>query len=61
MRTSSPTGDEYRQRRFVPTGDECDGIVMFDNTAPSDADIDALLHRLAQPHEQPAAGASRSA
>ncbi|QQK01205.1 ATP-binding protein [Burkholderia anthina] len=41
--------DEYRQRRFVPTGDECDGIVMFDNTAPSDADIETLLYRIAPP------------
>ena len=44
--------DEYRQRRFVPTGHECDGIVMFDNTAPSDADIDALLYRIAPPAPQ---------
>ncbi|WP_261544622.1 AAA family ATPase [Burkholderia multivorans] len=41
--------DEYRQRRFVPTGSECDGIVMFDNTAPSDADVDALLLRIVPP------------
>ena len=41
--------DEYRQRRFVPTGDECDGIVMFDNTAPSDADVETLLYRIAPP------------
>ena len=41
--------DEYRQRRFVPTGHECDGIVMFDNTAPSDADVEALLYRIAPP------------
>ena len=40
--------DEYRQRRFVPTGHECDGIVMFDNTAPSDADVEAAVpHRAA--------------
>lgn len=41
--------DEYRQRRFVPTGNECDGIVMFDNTAPSDADVAALLYRIVPP------------
>jgi len=38
--------DAYRQRRFMPTGPECDGLVMFDNTASTDADIDALLQRI---------------
>ncbi len=35
--------DEYRQRRFVPSGDMCNDLLMFDNTAPSAADHDALL------------------
>jgi predicted kinase len=39
--------DEYRQRRFVPTGAECDGLTIFDCSAPTDADVDALLHRIA--------------
>jgi predicted kinase len=39
--------DEYRQRRFVPSGAANDGLLMFDNTAPAAADIDALLHALA--------------
>ena len=38
--------DEYRQRRFVPSGAACDGLLMFDNTAPTQADYDALLARL---------------
>ncbi|WP_323118661.1 AAA family ATPase [Burkholderia alba] len=41
--------EEYRQRRFVPAGDECKGLLMFDNTAPSAADVDALLHALVPP------------
>nr|WP_205193155.1 MULTISPECIES: ATP-binding protein [Burkholderiaceae] len=38
--------DEYRQRRFVPSGAACDDLLMFDNTAPTQADYDALLARL---------------
>jgi predicted kinase len=38
--------DEYRQRRFVPSGDMCSDLLMFDNTAPSAADHDALLTRI---------------
>jgi predicted kinase len=40
--------DEYRQRRFVPSGDACDGLLVFDNTAPTPADYDALLARIVQ-------------
>lgn len=47
--------DEYRQRRFIPTGEQCEGLLMFDNTAPSDADIDALRDHIAPP---PARGVS---
>ncbi|MCC8391597.1 ATP-binding protein [Paraburkholderia sp. MMS20-SJTR3] len=39
--------DEYRQRRFVPSGAARDDLLMFDNTAPEAADYDALLARLA--------------
>jgi hypothetical protein len=38
--------DEYRQRRFVPSGAASQGLLMFDNTAPIAADFDALLHAL---------------
>ncbi|CAH2894845.1 MAG: Phosphate starvation-inducible protein PhoH, predicted ATPase [uncultured Paraburkholderia sp.] len=38
--------DEYRQRRFVPSGDMCNDLLMFDNTAPAAADHDALLARI---------------
>ena len=38
--------DEYRQRRFVPSGAACDDLLIFDNTAPTQADYDALLARL---------------
>lgn len=38
--------DEYRQRRFMPSGDAVDGLLLFDTTAPADADYDALLHRI---------------
>ncbi|CAD6521107.1 hypothetical protein LMG28727_01555 [Paraburkholderia kirstenboschensis] len=38
--------DEYRQRRFVPSGDMCNDLLMFDNTSPSAADHDALLARI---------------
>ncbi|WP_431819324.1 AAA family ATPase [Burkholderia sp. F1] len=45
--------DEYRQRRFVPTGAECDGLVMFDNTTATDADVAALLARIVPPPQAP--------
>jgi predicted kinase len=35
--------EEYRQRRFVPQGAACEGVLMFDTTAPHAADYDALL------------------
>jgi predicted kinase len=38
--------DEYRQRRFVPSGDICDDLLMFDNTAPTSADHETLLARI---------------
>ncbi|WNC91408.1 ATP-binding protein [Paraburkholderia sp. FT54] len=38
--------DEYRQRRFVPSGDICNDLLMFDNTAPTAADHEALLARI---------------
>lgn len=38
--------DEYRQRRFVPEGEAREGLLMFDTTAPSAADHDALLARI---------------
>ncbi len=38
--------DEYRQRRFMPTGAAREGLLMFDNTAPTEADFDALLRTL---------------
>ncbi|MBI0328399.1 AAA family ATPase [Burkholderia plantarii] len=41
--------DEYRQRRFVPDGAACEGLLRFDNTAPDGADIEALMHRLVPP------------
>lgn len=40
--------DEYRQRRFVPSGAAREGLLMFDNTAPTAADFDALLHHITQ-------------
>jgi len=40
--------DEYRQRRFVPSGAAREGLIMFDNTAPSTADFDALLRAIVQ-------------
>jgi predicted kinase len=43
--------DEYRQRRFMPEGAMCDGLLMFDNTAPIPADEAALLTRIVgEPH-----------
>jgi predicted kinase len=38
--------DEYRQRRFQPSGAICDDLLMFDNTAPTSADYEALLARI---------------
>lgn len=38
--------DEYRQRRFEPSGDIRDDLLMFDNTAPASADYEALLARI---------------
>ncbi len=40
--------DEYRQRRFMPTGEVKEGLLMFDNTSPTQADFDALLAALVQ-------------
>jgi predicted kinase len=38
--------DEYRQRRFMPSGAALDGLLLFDTTAPTEADYDALLQRI---------------
>ncbi|MBN3852932.1 MULTISPECIES: AAA family ATPase [unclassified Paraburkholderia] len=38
--------DEYRQRRFEPEGAQRDDLIVFDTTAPTPADYDALLDRL---------------
>lgn len=38
--------DEYRQRRFQPEAAEYPELVMFDNTAPTEAERVALLDRL---------------
>jgi predicted kinase len=38
--------DEYRQRRFMPSGEICEDLLMFDNTAPTHADYEALLARI---------------
>lgn len=38
--------DDYRPRRFMPSGDALDGLLLFDNTAPGPADYDALLRRI---------------
>lgn len=38
--------DEYRQRRFAPDRDLCNDLVIFDNTAPTSADYEALLARI---------------
>jgi predicted kinase len=40
--------DEYRQRRFVPSAAQLDGVAVFDNTAPTQADFDALRERIAK-------------
>ncbi|WP_144138565.1 AAA family ATPase [Paraburkholderia sp. BCC1884] len=38
--------NEYRQRRFVPDGEMSVDLLMFDNTAPTASDYEALLARL---------------
>ncbi|MGF6967710.1 putative kinase [Paraburkholderia sp. WC7.3g] len=38
--------DDYRQRRFMPSGASRDGLLMFDNTAPESADYEALVARI---------------
>jgi predicted kinase len=38
--------DEYRQRRFVPGDELCEELLMFDNTAPTEAELGALLERI---------------
>jgi predicted kinase len=38
--------DEYRQRRFVPGAEVCEDLLMFDNTAPTPGDYEALLARI---------------
>jgi predicted kinase len=38
--------DEYRQRRFAPSGKAREGLNMFDNTVPTKVGFDALLHEL---------------
>lgn len=40
--------DEYRQRRFVPSGAAREGLIMFDNTAPTTAEFDGLLNSILQ-------------
>jgi predicted kinase len=39
--------DEYCRRRFVPSGEQCDGLLLYDNSAPTDEDFAALVRRLA--------------
>ncbi len=41
--------DEYRQRRFAPSGTAREGLIMFDNTAPTAAEFDALLRDVLTP------------
>jgi predicted kinase len=38
--------DEYRQRRFEPSGEMCDDLLIFDNTAPAQTDYETLLTRI---------------
>ncbi|HEX3380423.1 MAG TPA: ATP-binding protein [Paraburkholderia sp.] len=38
--------DDYRQRRFEPSGASRAGLLMFDNTAPTPADYEALVARI---------------
>ena len=39
--------DEYRQRRFALTDDQQAGVLLFDTTAPTATDYDALLKQIA--------------
>ena len=39
--------DEYRQRRFELAGSARAGVLVFDNTAPTQAHLDALLQTIA--------------
>lgn len=39
--------DEYRQRRFTLTDDQQAGVLLFDTTAPTATDYDALLMQIA--------------
>ena len=39
--------DEYRQRRFTLTDDQQAGVLLFDTTAPTATDYDALLKQIA--------------
>ena len=39
--------DEYRQRRFTLTDDQRAGVFLFDTTAPTATDYDALLEQIA--------------
>jgi predicted kinase len=48
--------DEYRQRRFVPSGAQRDGLIVFDNTAPGAAEYDALLQRIVHAEQTATAG-----
>ncbi|SIT39107.1 Predicted P-loop ATPase protein [Paraburkholderia ribeironis] len=46
--------DEYRQRRFMPSGALCDDLLMFDNSAPTPADYQDLLARIVdEPYAAP--------
>ncbi|MBB5499121.1 ATP-binding protein [Paraburkholderia sp. MM5384-R2] len=38
--------DDYRRRRFEPSGASREGLLMFDNTAPSSADHEALVAQI---------------
>jgi predicted kinase len=38
--------DEYRTRRFVPTGDVCRGLLRVDTTSLVERDFDALVAKL---------------
>jgi predicted kinase len=38
--------DEYKSRRFVPSGDQCRDLLMFDNSVPSEEAYEELLTRL---------------
>ncbi|NUX59158.1 AAA family ATPase [Paraburkholderia youngii] len=38
--------DDYRRRRFEPSGANREGLLTFDNTAPSSADYQALVAQI---------------